>query len=142
MSAFFTVLIFTLILVFAVKYRRSTHPVAEPTESSIGLELFWTLVPFLITIVIFIWSSKVYMDGEIPPKGAENIYVVGKQWMWKIQHPEGRREINELHIPLDTPINSLGWPSNEGCSHRARTSAACKVRHLASPEAPPGLFWR
>ena len=53
---------------------------------------------------MFVWGSKVYMDGETPPQGAENIYVIGKQWMWKIQHPEGRREINELHVPVDTAI--------------------------------------
>src|SRR5262249_8574410 len=103
-AAFFTALIFTLIIVFAVRYSRTRHPVAEQIKSSIGLELFWTVVPFLITIVIFVGSSKVYRDGEIPPQGAENIFVVGKQWMWKIQHPEGRREINELHIPVDTAI--------------------------------------
>ncbi len=103
-AAFFTVLIFLLILTFSIKYRRSKHPVAEPTKSSIGLELFWTLVPFLITLVMFVWGSKVYMDGETPPQGAENIYVIGKQWMWKIQHGNGRREINELHVPVDTAI--------------------------------------
>jgi cytochrome c oxidase subunit 2 len=53
---------------------------------------------------MFIWGSKVYTDGEIPPRGAQDVYVVGKQWMWKVQHPEGRREINELHVPENTPI--------------------------------------
>src|SRR5579884_2251631 len=103
-SVFFSVLIAALIVGFSVRFRRSKHPVSEQPKSSIGLELFWTLVPFLITMVMFTWGSKVYMDGAIPPQGAENIYVVGKQWMWKIQHPEGRREINELHVPVDTSI--------------------------------------
>jgi cytochrome c oxidase subunit 2 len=101
---FFALLIFTLILVFSVHYRRSRHPVAEPTKANTALELFWTAVPFLITIVMFTWGSKVYMDGETPPRGAQDLYVVGKQWMWKLQHPEGRREINELHIPENTAI--------------------------------------
>ncbi len=103
-SGFFGFLILVLILTFSVRYRRSRHPVAEPTKSSIGLELFWTAVPFAIALVIFVWGSKVYMDGETPPRGAQDMYVIGKQWMWKIQHPEGRREINELHVPENTAI--------------------------------------
>ena len=101
---FFALLIFVLIITFSVRYRRSRHPVPQPTKVSTGLELFWTAVPFLITLVMFIWGAQVYMDGETPPRGAQDMYVVGKQWMWKIQHPEGRREINELHVPENTPI--------------------------------------
>jgi cytochrome c oxidase subunit II len=101
---FFALLIFTLLIAFSVRYRRSRNPYAEPTQGSTGLELFWSGVPFLITIVMFIWGSKVYMDGETPPRGAQDVYVVGKQWMWKVQHPEGRREINELHVPENTAV--------------------------------------
>lgn len=101
---FFAVLIAVLILAFSIRYRRSRHPVAQQPNNSIGLELFWTAVPFLITMVMFIWGSKVYTDGAIPPQGAQDVYVVGKQWMWKVQHPEGRREINELHVPVNTAI--------------------------------------
>src|SRR5215471_7764759 len=103
-SGFFVVLIAGLIVVFSILYRRGRHPVAKQIKGSFGLELFWTAVPFLISIVMFVWGSKVYMDGETPPQGAQDIYVVGKQWMWKIQHPEGRREIDELHVPRDTAI--------------------------------------
>jgi cytochrome c oxidase subunit 2 len=101
---FFALLIFVLIITFSIRYRRSRHPVAAATQSSTALELFWAGVPFLITLVMFTWGSKVYMDGETPPRGAQDIYVVGKQWMWKVQHPEGRREINELHVPENTAI--------------------------------------
>src|SRR5215471_8821810 len=103
-SGFVALLIFVLVVTFAVRYRRSRHPIAEQTKNSIELELFWTVVPFLITLVMFVWGSKVYTDGETPPRGVQDVYVVGKQWMWKIQHPEGRREINELHVPRDTAI--------------------------------------
>jgi cytochrome c oxidase subunit II len=103
-SGFFVLLIVALILTFSIQYRRGRHPVSEQTGNSIGLELFWSAVPFLITLVMFTWGSKVYMDGETPPQGSQDIYVVGKQWMWKVQHPEGRREINELHVPQNTPI--------------------------------------
>jgi len=103
-SAFFAGLIFVLIIAFSVKYRRTRHPFPTQVPSSLKLELFWTAVPFMITMVMFTWGSKVYMDGETPPQGAQDVYVVGKQWMWKIQHPEGRREIDELHVPENTPI--------------------------------------
>jgi len=103
-SGFFTALIFVSILAFSIRYRRSRHPVPRAAPKSIGLELFWTAIPFMITLVMFVWGLKVYMDGETPPHGAQDIYVVGKQWMWKVQHPEGRREMNELHVPVNTPI--------------------------------------
>jgi cytochrome c oxidase subunit 2 len=103
-SGFFSIVICVLIVAFSIRYRRSNHPIAEQTINSMGLELFWSVVPFMITLVMFTWGSKVYMDGETPPRGAQDVYVVGKQWMWKIQHPEGRREINELHVPRDIAI--------------------------------------
>jgi len=103
-AGFFSILIFALILTFALRYHRSHHPVSEQTEENIGLELAWTAIPFIIVIVMFVWATKVYMDGEVPPNGVEDIYVVGKQWMWKLQHPEGRREINELHVPVNTGV--------------------------------------
>jgi cytochrome c oxidase subunit II len=105
LSGFFGGLIVVLILVFAVKYRRSVNTEAEqPTESTIGLELFWTVVPSLIALVIFVWSASVYLAQTTPPRGAQDIFVVGKQWMWKIQHSNGRREINELHVPVGQAI--------------------------------------
>ena len=103
-SGFFSLLIFVLILVFALRYRRGRHPIPEQTAENIGLELAWTAIPSIIVIVMFVWATKVYMEGEVPPNGLQDIYVVGKQWMWKLQHPEGQREINELHVPANTGI--------------------------------------
>jgi len=103
-SAFFTGLVFFLILAFCIRYRRSANPESQPVQQSTGLELFWTAIPLLITIVLFIWGATVYVKGETPPDDAEQVYVVGKQWMWKIQHPEGRREINELHVPVGKDV--------------------------------------
>ncbi len=104
-SAFFIVLIFVLLFYFAVKYRR--HAADQPPEEvhePMALEVGWIVVPFLITIVIFVWGAKIFSDQSHPPAGAEEIFVVGKQWMWKLQHQEGNREINELHIPIGRPI--------------------------------------
>jgi cytochrome c oxidase subunit 2 len=103
-STFFTVGIFLVILFFCVRYRRSKHPIAEQTQEHPGLEILWTAIPMMLTFVMFVWGANIYIDGNTPPADAENIFVVGKQWMWKVQHLEGRREINELHIPVNKSI--------------------------------------
>src|SRR5436190_1637716 len=83
------------ILYLAVKYRRG-NPAdrSNPPEYNVPIELAWTGIPLLIAIGIFFWSSYVFLVNKQAPKGATEIYVVGKQWMWKIQHPEGRWEMN------------------------------------------------
>ncbi|HYE97920.1 MAG TPA: cytochrome c oxidase subunit II [Planctomycetota bacterium] len=104
-SAFFTLLISVLIVVFAVKYRRRPgREIGTPTRQNLALELAWTAVPLLIVLGIFVWGASVYYAQARPPDGALEIFVVGKQWMWKFQHPEGPREINELHVPVGRPI--------------------------------------
>lgn len=99
-SAFFSVLIAALVISFAVKFRRrSPDEVGAPITGSLALELLWTIVPLLITMVLFVWGAWVFLDMARPPRGSMEIFVVGKQWMWKVQHPTGQREINELHVP-------------------------------------------
>lgn len=110
----FSTLIFFLILFFAVKYRRkavvsgavsaTVRSEKEMHEGSLGLELTWTVIPFIISIVIFIWAARLYVANARGPDAAMQISVVGRQWMWKIQHPNGRREINELHVPVGQPV--------------------------------------
>jgi len=105
---FFTGLIFTLVFIFALKYRRRSEDERPPQiEGSLPLEIFWTGIPFLIVIFIFVWGSVVYVRHYRVPAGAMDIYVVGKQWMWKLQHPEGQREINTLHVPAGRPIRLI-----------------------------------
>jgi cytochrome c oxidase subunit II len=104
-TAFFSSLIFLLILYFSIRYRRRpgrSH--AAPAENNIFLELFWTGVPICITFLLFMWGASLFMRARQPPSNAMSIYIVGKQWMWKVQHPEGRREIGELHIPVGRPV--------------------------------------
>lgn len=104
-SAFFSVLIAVLIVWFAVKYRRrDPHDVGHPITGSIALELTWTLIPLGIAMTMFAWGTSVYFTISRPPRDTLDIYVVGKQWMWKVQHPDGQREINQLHIPVGTPV--------------------------------------
>jgi cytochrome c oxidase subunit 2 len=104
-SLFFIVVIFGLIVYFAIRYRRR-NPQERPAQISgnIGLELAWTIFPLVLTIVMFAWGADVFVNAHTPPKNAMEIFVIGKQWMWKIQHLEGRREINELHVPLGQPV--------------------------------------
>jgi cytochrome c oxidase subunit 2 len=71
------------------------------------LELTWTIIPFLLAMVMFVWGADLFFRLAKSPANAMDVYVVGKQWMWKIQHPEGVREINELHVPLGRPVRIL-----------------------------------
>jgi cytochrome c oxidase subunit 2 len=110
-TAFFSLLIAGLIVTFMVRFRRrpGTWPTegSEPThslEGSFFLETFWSVVPFLITMVAFFWSARIYADLYLPPEQALQVNVVGKQWMWKFQHLEGRQEIDELHVPVGRPV--------------------------------------
>ena len=107
-SAFFTVGVSGAVLFFAVKYRRR-HPeqVGEHIEGSLPLELAWSIIPTIISMVMFIWGAKLYYEMRRPPAEALQIYAVGKQWMWKFQHTGGQREINELHVPTGRPVNVL-----------------------------------
>jgi cytochrome c oxidase subunit 2 len=105
-SVFFAGLIFVLVITFAVKYRRRAgHTTASAQiEYNISLEIFWTVVPLALTMVIFAWGASTYFSIYSPPQNALEVFVVGRQWMWKFQHPDGQREINELHVPLGRPV--------------------------------------
>lgn len=104
-SLFFIVLIFSLVAYFAVKYRRRSeaeHPGGIHENSR--LELFWTLVPLGLTMIIFAWGASLYFALQRAPADTLEIYALGKQWMWILQHPQGKREINELHVPVGQPV--------------------------------------
>jgi cytochrome c oxidase subunit 2 len=104
-TLFFTGAIFLTIFFFMVKYRRrSPDERPLPIEGSLPLEIAWTLIPSLICVGIFLWSSTLYFVNAKAPGGSIEIFVTGRQWMWKVQHPEGMREINELHVPLGRPV--------------------------------------
>ncbi len=104
-SVFFASLIFVLIVTFAVKYRRRSDDERPPAiPGNLGLEIFWTAIPLGLTLVMFVWGAKLFFVTYYPPENALEINVVAKQWMWKVQHPEGQSEIDELHIPAARPI--------------------------------------
>src|SRR2546428_8141652 len=107
LSAFMSAAIFTMILVFAARYRRRPGVEAEQIEGSNALELTWSVVPLAIFMVIFVWGAVIYFQERTPPRGATEVYVVAKQWMWKLQHEEGHREINELHVPVGRDVKMI-----------------------------------
>jgi cytochrome c oxidase subunit 2 len=101
-AVFFSSLIFLLILYFAIKYRRRPgHTRAQQVGTNNLLETAWILIPLAITMVVFVWGAKLYaMVMLSPPADALEVYAIGKQWMWKFQHPGGQREIDALHVPV------------------------------------------
>ncbi len=104
-SIVFTIPIVAAIFFFAIKYRE-TEKYATPEEmhGSMVLETVWSIIPFVVSMTIFLGGAIVFFNQFTPPADAMEIYVVGKQWMWKAQHETGQREINELHIPVGRKI--------------------------------------
>ena len=103
-SLFFTVLVVALSIIFSIQYRKRSEKMPEAIHGNLILELTWTGIPLLLTLFMFAWGTSVYFKQVRIPDNAKEIFVVGKQWMWKIQHAEGPREMNELHVPINEPI--------------------------------------
>jgi len=99
-----TLMVIVIVVVFLFKYRHSKHPVADQVSGSIPLELTWSLVPLGIFMIFYAWGASIYMAEATPPRDSLQIYVIAKQWMWKLQHENGVREINTLHVPLDRDV--------------------------------------
>jgi cytochrome c oxidase subunit 2 len=97
--------VFVLMAYFAVKYRRG-RPAdrRHSVDQSIGLESSWALIPFVLLLGFYVWATWLFVDLHSTPPDALEIDVVAKQWMWKFQHPGGQREIDTLHVPVDTPV--------------------------------------
>ncbi len=104
-SGVITIVIAGLIIFFAIKYRRGSS--ADRTVKHthfLLMELSWIVVPFLLTMVMFFWGARLYFDQTRPPSDAAEIDCVARQWMWKFQHPQGKWETNELHVPLGQAV--------------------------------------
>jgi len=102
-----TTLIFLAVFVFAVKYRRRPGVDAHQIEGSTPLEIAWSVIPFGVMLTFFIWGAVIYFQERTPPADATEVYVVAKQWMWKVEHMEGQREINELHVPVGQNVKLI-----------------------------------
>jgi cytochrome c oxidase subunit 2 len=105
LTAFFTILISGAVVYFALKYRRQAKDEAGvPIHGSLLLEATWTGIPLLIVLFIFGWSASIFFSMARPPADTLDIYVVGKHWMWRFQHPSGPSEVNELHVPVGANV--------------------------------------
>jgi cytochrome c oxidase subunit 2 len=102
-----TLLIFVCLLYFAARFRYRPGVRAEQIEGSTPLEVTWSVIPFVIFMVIFAWGAVVYFKERTPPADSTEVYVVAKQWMWKLEHAEGQREINELHVPVGRDVKLI-----------------------------------
>jgi cytochrome c oxidase subunit 2 len=107
-TLFFALLIGGVLVFFVVRYRRrNPFEIPRPIEGSMKLETLWSVIPLLIAMSFFVWGASLYYREYRPPKNAMEVYVVGKQWMWKFQHATGQREINELHVPVGRKIKLI-----------------------------------
>ncbi|HTZ82119.1 MAG TPA: cytochrome c oxidase subunit II [Candidatus Acidoferrales bacterium] len=106
-SGLMTLLIFTAVIYFAARYRHQRGVPAEQIEGSTPLEITWSIIPLAVFMVIFAWGAVVYFKSRTPPRDATEVYVVAKQWMWKMEHAEGQREINELHVPVGRDVKLI-----------------------------------
>ena len=102
-----TLLVFSAVIYFAARYRRQKGVLAEQIEGSTPLEITWSIIPLAVFMVIFLWGAVVYFKNRTPPRDSAEVYVVAKQWMWKLEHAEGQREINELHIPVGRDVKLI-----------------------------------
>lgn len=108
LTIFFSLLIAALVTFFAIKYRRGNDvDRSNPVSEHATMEALWIGIPLVICLFIFVWSTMLFFDLEVPPKYAQDVYVVGKQWMWKFQHPNGTREINSLHVPVGRAVRLI-----------------------------------
>jgi cytochrome c oxidase subunit 2 len=106
-SVTMTVLIFTTLAVFAVKFRKRQGVEAHQIDGSGLLEIAWSVIPFAVFLSFFVWGAIIYFEERTPPQDATEVYTVAKQWMWKFEHAEGQREINELHVPVGRDVKMI-----------------------------------
>lgn len=105
---FFAVLVTLLAIYAAFKYRRTApDEVGSDIHGNTALEIGWTVIPLVLALGMFAWGAVIYVHYRTAPKDTLDVYVVGKQWMWRLQQPNGKREINELHVPVNRNIKLI-----------------------------------
>lgn len=105
LGLFIGTLVVIVIFYFSVHYKAgSDADRSNPVDEHTALELTWSFIPLVLVLAIFVWSASIYFDLYNPPPDTLDLYVIGKQWMWKVQHPDGQREVNTMHIPVNQPV--------------------------------------
>ncbi len=109
LAGFITFLVFGLVLLFAIRYRRGSKAsrAEMPELLNREVEIGWTLATLFLFLFVFWWAGSADLSALVPPKGAIDVHVLAKQWMWKVEHSNGAREINELHVPINQPVRLL-----------------------------------
>ncbi|MGH6789721.1 MAG: cytochrome c oxidase subunit II [Pseudolabrys sp.] len=141
-SAFLVLaLLFFLLLRFAIHYRAGNANANRDhrVKKSWVLETAWTVATFVAFLGLFVWGAKLYLDLYAPPKGAAVVYVVAKQWMWKVQHLGGQREINELHVPVGRAVRLI--MSSQDVIH-SFFIPAFRIKHDVLPGTSEELWFR
>ncbi|HEX5236614.1 MAG TPA: cytochrome c oxidase subunit II [Silvibacterium sp.] len=103
-SIFGTSVVMLMVISFSIRYRKEKNPEATQIEGSTLLEATWTIIPLALFMICFVWGALLYFRIYNPPTNAMNIYIVGKQWMWKAEHAGGQHEIDSLHVPVGRPV--------------------------------------
>jgi cytochrome c oxidase subunit II len=106
-SGIMTVLIFAVLTAFAIRFRKLRGQRAVQIEGSTQLEVTWSIIPFCVMLVFFVWGAVIFFRERTPPQDATEVYTVAKQWMWKFEHKGGQREINELHVPVGRNVKMI-----------------------------------
>jgi cytochrome c oxidase subunit 2 len=105
---FFAVAICAAVIYFFFKYQRKrSDEIGVPIHGDLRLEIAWIVLPFFLLLAMFGWGAAIYVDYRHTPADTLDIYVIGKQWMWKLQQPDGHKEINELHVPVNRNVRLI-----------------------------------
>ena len=106
--AFFALVICAAVIYFFFKYpRKQPNEIGVPIHGDMRLEITWIVLPFFLLMAMFGWGAVIYVDYRHTPADTLDVYVVGKQWMWRLQQPNGRKEINELHVPVNRNVRLI-----------------------------------
>jgi len=104
-SGLITLTVVVMLLWFSIRYRRgSTASRANRVQETWHFEIAWTTATLGAFLILFVYGAQMYIWLFTPPPADEEVYVVGKRWMWKVEHPGGQREIDALHVPIDKTI--------------------------------------
>jgi cytochrome c oxidase subunit II len=107
-------LVFVLVVAFSIRYRRGSLASRAPLPGWLqrDVEIGWTTATGFTFLAIFWWMATSELGALTPPKTDFEIHVEAKQWMWKVEQPNGAREINEIHVPANTEVR-LVMTSND-----------------------------
>lgn len=107
-SLVLTIGIVVAIIYFIIKYRRkSENDVTPVITHNNKLEVTWSVIPLIITLVLFGWGFQTYLDMTTPPEDAYEVNVTAQKWLWRFQYQSGASTTGELHVPAGRPVRLI-----------------------------------